>query len=369
MSVFKTVPIPTDSALACVLTLKLGPTLGKIPDMKAFISLLTLALFSVTTLASEQRLTRSQYIDQWKDEAIYQMVAHGIPASITLAQGILESGDGNSELARKSNNHFGIKCHSDWTGGRTYHDDDKKGECFRVYEDARQSYEDHSDFLLRKRYAELFDLKVTDYKGWAKGLKKCGYATASTYAKLLIGIIEANNLTQYDKIGVSMRKKGETPDRGEPVAQVQEETKEELVVQAAEPHKRRKNDALPEVRWSSTKSLEVSDNRIQFVVADGGETITSLAEELELMPWQIRKYNDLPDGHTFAEGELVYIQPKRGRCKTPSHVVQEGETLRSISQQYGIKLSRLRKRNGIAPGAEPAAGDRLSLNKAVAQRG
>ena len=113
----------------------------------------------------------------------------------------------------------------------------------------------------------------------------------------------------------------------------------------------------------------MSDNRIQFVVADGGETINSLAEELELMPWQIRKYNDLPEGHTFAEGELVYIQPKRGRCKTPSHVVQEGETLRSISQQYGVKLSRLRKRNGIAPGAEPAAGDRLSLNKAVGQRG
>ncbi|MGB0463196.1 MAG: glycoside hydrolase family 73 protein, partial [Flavobacteriales bacterium] len=122
------------------------------------------------------------YIERWKDEAIRQMVEHRIPASITLAQGILESGSGKSELSRKSNNHFGIKCHKGWEGGRTYHDDDRKGECFRVYDDARDSYHDHSLFLKRDRYASLFDLRIDDYKGWAKGLKRCGYATSPTYA-------------------------------------------------------------------------------------------------------------------------------------------------------------------------------------------
>ena len=134
-------------------------------------------------LAAAGAADQEAYIERWKDEAIRQMVKHRIPASITLAQGILESGSGKSELSSKSNNHFGIKCHSDWTGGRTYYDDDKKGECFRVYEDARDSYQDHSLFLKRDRYASLFDLRIDDYKGWAKGLKRCGYATSPTYAK------------------------------------------------------------------------------------------------------------------------------------------------------------------------------------------
>ena len=130
--------------------------------------------------------TNETYIDQWQDEAVRQMQKYGIPASITLAQGILESGNGVSELAQRSNNHFGIKCHSTWTGKRTYHDDDEKGECFRVYDDAKDSYEDHSHFLLRDRYARLFELEPTDYKGWAKGLKACGYATDPSYADRLI---------------------------------------------------------------------------------------------------------------------------------------------------------------------------------------
>ena len=331
--------------------------------MKAFISLLTLAFVSVNLLATEQRTTRSQYIDKWKDEAIYQMVTHQIPASITLAQGILESGDGNSTLAKKSNNHFGIKCHSDWQGAKTYHDDDKKGECFREYPDARQSFEDHSDFLLKKRYASLFDLKLTDYKGWAKGLKKCGYATASTYAKLLIGIVEANDLTQYDKIGLDQIESGTMPSRD--LADATEPTPEPAV---DAPKRDRRGDKLPGVSWSSSKTLKVSDNRIQFVLADGGETIASMAAELNLMPWQIKKYNDLDEGHTFSAGELVYLQPKRLWSKTKTHTVVEGETLYDISQKHGVKLKRLRKRNGYAPGKEPVAGTVLHLNRNVQKK-
>ena len=157
---------------------------------------LFLLLFSFQL--SAQNMTRNEYIDKYKDEAIYQMKKYKIPASITLAQGILESGDGNSELAKKSNNHFGIKCHSDWEGERVYHDDDKKDECFRKYNKVRDSYDDHSEFLLRPRYAALFEYALTDYKSWAKGLKKAGYATNPNYAKHLIKIIEENELYKLD---------------------------------------------------------------------------------------------------------------------------------------------------------------------------
>lgn len=157
---------------------------------------LFLLLFSFQL--SAQNMTRNEYIDKYKDEAIYQMKKYKIPASITLAQGILESGDGNSELAKKSNNHFGIKCHSDWEGERVYHDDDKKNECFRKYNKVRDSYDDHSEFLLRPRYASLFEYALTDYKSWAKGLKKAGYATNPYYAKHLIKIIEENELHKLD---------------------------------------------------------------------------------------------------------------------------------------------------------------------------
>jgi GR25 family glycosyltransferase involved in LPS biosynthesis len=157
---------------------------------------LFLLLFSFQL--SAQNMTRNEYIDKYKNEAVYQMKKYKIPASITLAQGILESGDGNSELAKKSNNHFGIKCHSDWEGERVYHDDDKKNECFRKYNKVRDSYDDHSEFLLRPRYASLFEYALTDYKSWAKGLKKAGYATNPNYAKHLIKIIEENELHKLD---------------------------------------------------------------------------------------------------------------------------------------------------------------------------
>jgi len=145
------------------------------------------------------KITRNEYIDSWKNVAIEEMEEHGIPASITLAQGILESGNGNSELARGANNHFGIKCHG-WDGKGVYMDDDKVGECFRKYKNAQASFEDHSAFLTKRgRYSSLFDLKTTDYKGWAKGLRKAGYATNPKYATLLIDLIEINHLYQYDK--------------------------------------------------------------------------------------------------------------------------------------------------------------------------
>lgn len=298
--------------------------------------------------ATEKRLSRGEYITKWKDEALRQMVEHKIPASITLAQGIVESGNGNSELARKANNHFGIKCHSDWKGKRSYHDDDAKGECFRKYPSAEESFHDHSEFLKKKRYASLFDLNITDYKGWAKGLKKCGYATSPKYAKMLIDIIEQNNLDKYDKEGLRMMK-GKQP--------IPEPKEDEHVVLA-------NDDELPGVDLTLARHVKLSDNNIKFILAESGDTYESIAKDLDLMPWQIWKYNDLAKSSSPQAGQKLYIQPKRARCKTKTHTVQDGETMWEISQKYGVKMKKIYKRNGLTVGSAVSAGTVLQLNSA-----
>ena len=334
--------------------------------MKQILSILALICFVATAIASETRLTRSEYIDKWKDEAIYQMVVYKIPASVTLAQGILESGDGNSELARGANNHFGIKCHSSWTGEKAYHDDDKKGECFRAYKHAQMSYDDHSEFLLKNRYSSLFDLKLTDYKGWAKGLKKCGYATSPKYANLLISLVEDNHLTQFDKVGMKMIKNGEIPDRedfslSESVA---EANKKERKKEKKQKRYTRDNN-LPEVSISLSRSIKISGNNIKFILAKEGDTFESIARELEIMPWQIWKYNDLSKTSTLTSGQMLYIQPKRGRTKAKWHTVVEGETVLDISQKHGIKMSKIYKKNNMTPGSQPEVGQKISLRTRI----
>ncbi|MFT5183321.1 MAG: LysM repeat protein [Flavobacteriales bacterium] len=320
---------------------------------------LTLALF-----ATDKRISRNEYIDQWKDAAIYQMVVHKIPASITLAQGILESGDGNSRLAQDANNHFGIKCHSDWTGDSVREDDDKKNECFRKYDDAADSFNDHADFLMKKRYASLFDLRITDYKGWAKGLKKCGYATNPKYAHRLIDIIEANDLEIYDEEGLSMIKNGAIPtDLAEldKSAKKKVKKKEERRV----PKQSSEDDNLPGVEVSFSRPTLFSDNKVLYVLAKNGDTFNTIAEDLDLMPWQIKKYNDFEDSTNIEEGEIVYVKPKRNRAKSETHTLQEGETMHDVSQRYGIKLSALYKKNNLSPGTAPIVGTELSLQKRV----
>ncbi len=309
-------------------------------------------LFSMAVLvgwANENRISRSQYISQWKDVAIDNMVNHGIPASITLAQGILESGDGNSDLARKSNNHFGIKCHSDWKGKKVYHDDDAKGECFRKYDNARESFADHSAFLKKPRYAGLFELDITDYKGWAHGLKKAGYATNPKYATRLIELIETSNLTQYDLEGLT-RMTGATPT-------VDAKSGRKNRANA----KRDVNDGFGTVDLTASRSVELSRNRIKYTFGKDGDTFESIAKELDMMDWQIRKYNDFARNHKIKAGEIIYLQPKRARASESSHTVKEGETLWDISQRHGVKMKHLIKRNGLVKGQQPAAGSTLKL--------
>lgn len=306
----------------------------------SFIALLLLQATSASEGGPNKRYSRGEYIAAWKDVAVEQMNKHGIPASITLAQAILESGDGNSELAREANNHFGIKCH-DWQGKKVYHHDDRRNECFRKYESARESFEDHSEFLKRSRYQFLFDYKVTDYKSWAKGLKKAGYATNPKYPELLIRLIEENNLHQYDRPGqtnskANNRTTGPSPSQtGEIV-----------------------------LNLSTTPQIELSDNRIKYFIADSDYNPEELAERLEMGAWQIYKYNDLKKGNLIEKGDRVYIQPKRNKSKTTEfHVVSEGETLREVSQKYGVKIKKILKYSALPPDYTPHEGDRLRLRR------
>ena len=285
------------------------------------LSFVLLILYSCPIDAQRRNSQYLDYIEKYKDEAVEQMQRYHIPASITLAQGLLESGAGRSELTRRSNNHFGIKCGSDWRGRKTYHDDDARGECFRVYKNARESFEDHSRFLAGKqRYASLFNLKTTDYKGWARGLKKAGYATSPTYANKLIELIELYELDRFD----SGRLKG---------------------------------------TWIANPHEPYLANGLLYVVARDGDTFESLSDEFDISARKLRKYNDLYKGYSLKRGDIIYLQKKNRRAhKTyKTHIVQPGESMYLISQRYGIRLDRLYKMNDKTPDYNLRTGDVLRL--------
>lgn len=289
-----------------------------------------------------QSYSRANYIEKYSDLAIKEMKRVGIPASITLAQGILESGNGNSSLARKSNNHFGIKCHNDWDGKRVYHDDDKKGECFRKYKSVYESYIDHSDFLTGKqRYASLFNLKITDYKGWAHGLKKAGYATDPKYAKNLIQIIQENNLTSLDGGGVSVKKKeGAAP-------QLRRNKVDNFTIDAFGSHK-----------------LEVN-NGIKYVSVQENDSFEDICSEFGLKDWEIYNYNDLNNRANIKEYKYLYVQPKRNKAhrKHTVHRIKDGQTLHYVSQKYGVKMSGLYRYNNLKEGDKVKEGQLIQLRK------
>lgn len=302
---------------------------------RILIALLLIA-FMGASAQSAGRMTRAQYFETYKDLAVFEMKRSGVPASITLAQGALESGDGNSRLARSGNNHFGIKCHNDWNGKRIYEDDDRKNECFRKYRTVEDSYRDHSDYLRSKsRYAFLFDLRITDYKGWARGLKKAGYATSPTYAQVLIKIIEEYNLDRYDQVNIN-----------------------------AGDHNRRPahhHAAVP------TSRPVLERNRVKYVVGKPGDSFESLTQELGKLPFELPQYNDLNNPDSIKPGQVVYIQPKRNKADVSSntHLVKSGETMYTISQLYAIKLSRLYYLNNLQPGTRISSGMVLQLRKPV----
>jgi len=291
-------------------------------------------------LSFGQNQTPLEYIEKWKEVAIEKMKIHKIPASITLAQGILESGSGNSKLARLANNHFGIKCHSSWTGETFYQDDDEKDECFRKYKSASESYEDHANFLKKSRYQPLFLLDITDYSGWAHGLKKAGYATNPKYPKLLISIIERYNLSELDS---------ENFISNEPLVSTKKKYKKPLS----------KNQETITLQFQH--SVSKTANLVPFIIIKKNDSYEKLEKEFAIRKWQIIKYNDLKKNHKLTEGERIFLKPKRCKSKEEFHIVKAGESMRDISQLYGVKLKRIYKRNGLDEGVVPKQGQRIYL--------
>jgi uncharacterized FlgJ-related protein len=303
------------------------------------------------------------YIEKFKNAAINEMNRAGIPASITLSQGILESDNGNSILARKANNHFGIKCH-DWTGKSVKMDDDEKNECFRKYKSVDESFHDHSEFLRNSsRYKSLFSLDRMDYKGWAKGLKKAGYATSKSYANDLIQIIEESNLHQYD---IAMVEKLTRRQKREKARQ-----EAKLKAEIAAKNKNLPSDSVVETPSEFTVNIEKHPvyvrNRRDFVMVKAGDTYNQLTRELNLLPWELAMFNEIDKGKPLIPGSELYLQPKRNQAARgyDVHIVQPGETMYLIAQKYGIKLKFLYKKNCMTEGSEPAIGQKLKLRKAL----
>src|SRR5690554_6339330 len=260
--------------------------------MKNLLVFIFLTIISFTVLGNTPKTTLEEYIETWKDVAMNQMLTHGIPASITLSQGILESGFGNSVLAVEANNHFGIKCH-DWKGETFLKDDDKKNECFRKYDDAAQSYQDHSLFLTsRSRYAFLFELEITDYKSWAKGLKEAGYATNPQYPKRLIDIIERYNLDQYDVLGTSdwIAENNQKPNGQEREITIPFGSE----VKKVKEKKSKKNKNSTQQVERAKRKVYTNANRTKYVVAGKHDTFYLIAKEFGYSLRQMNRWNDFP---------------------------------------------------------------------------
>lgn len=289
-----------------------------------------LLLFFLKPAFADGQQSRAEYIQRFHEVAVEEMKLYGIPASITLAQGLLESNNGNSMLATKANNHFGIKCHSDWEGKRIYKDDDAKNECFRVYKSAWESFRDHSKFLQSKRYKFLYEYKSTDYKSWAKGLKKAGYATNPKYPDLLIRIIEENKLFEYDDPKFKGARKEEIVEaKKDKPAEVKKITRRVP-----------SNELVLRERYST--------NRVRYILSPHDVHASRLARQLRMGLWQIRKYNDVASDHLFKKGDVIYLQPKRNKGSLDTYKVRAGDTAWSISQDEAVKLKRIQKLNGLS---------------------
>ena len=333
--------------------------------IRTFIIYLFLCLTaSVALHADEQKSPQEKYIERFASLAVEEMYRSGVPASITLAQGLLESRYGLSDLAAKGNNHFGIKCHNNWEGGRMYHDDDAKGECFRKYDSPEQSYRDHSDFLrYRDRYKFLFDYDVTDYKAWAHGLKKAGYATDPAYPSKLIRLIEEYKLHEYD---LKPDKKSDRKSRKKAKDKADEQVTDVLPeppLQIEAP-KRMAEDQRHVFRFNVAREVYVR-NGVPYVLSVEGDTYEGLAASNNLFLREILKFNDLSGAERLLPGTVVYLQPKKkqGVKGLEKHVVEEGDSMRDIAQRYGIRLARLYKINGMSPTDVMREGDIIKLRK------
>ncbi len=328
-------------------------------------------LYSLIVLnASSQNSDYVDYIENYKDIAIQEMYNYGIPASITLAQGLLESGAGKGRLAVKANNHFGIKCHKEWTGPTIFHDDDKKGECFRKYGKAIYSFEDHSKFLKnRSRYAFLFDFDKTDYKSWAFGLKQAGYATDPKYPTKLIKLIDDYQLNQYDTAKGSPTKTIAQVSNNSPKIEVKEKKsllggffKSSNKSQIDLDENKVFDDGVYIADIDAYRTHEIEKiNGVKCVIAKEGDTYASLADEFNLYEKELLKANEVKYGANPKTGDLVFIARKKRKAVTEAYMFREGDTMYSVSQLKGIRVRSLYKMNDMIYGKQPEVGTMIKL--------
>ena len=328
--------------------------------LKRFILLLLLSPLALMA----QNITVEEYIETYKDISMKEMKDHGIPASITLAQGIIESSAGNSDLARKAKNHFGIKCHKEWSG-RTYHmDDDEKNECFRRYRKAEDSFRDHSEFLTsRPRYAGLFKLDIMDYEGWAKGLKAAGYATNPAYATALINRIQLNKLYLYDQLAMGLISERELKkricDTNEiPPVSAPVPVGKELAYAPTD------QSVFELVDMTADKRFIYENNGVRFVFAKEGETPESIAKEFKVRKKKLCQYNLIthPDEAVFRKGDVVYLEQlaKKNR-KVKKYITSGGETVRDLALRFAVQPERIIKKNKLDENAVLKPGKKIKL--------
>ena len=291
------------------------------------------------------------YIDTYREIAIAEMQRTGVPASIKLAQGIHETTAGTSELVRKSNNHFGIKCKSNWTGESVRHTDDALNECFRKYDDPSQSYRDHSDFLKGSgRYTSLFDLDPLDYSAWAYGLKKAGYATNPRYPQIIIKLIETWHLQDYTLIALGKMPAPETYLAKE---KVEENKEKEVIVAVAQRPAAVQHHDYP--NWE----FKINDTRVIYVLA--GTPLLAIARQYDISLSRIFDFNELEQAETLPDDQLIYLQRKRKTGSHEFHTVKEGETLKDVAREEAIRLESLLEYNHLQNDMQPATGEQLYL--------
>ena len=328
---------------------------------KNAILLAGILLTAFGSLRAQVRQTREEYIDRYKSIAVAHMERYGIPASITMAQGILESDCGNSRLSLMSNNHFGIKCKRNWTGEKVYHDDDAKGECFRSYPTVEASYQDHAEFLdSQPRYDSLFAYSPTDYKSWARGLKAAGYATAPDYAQRLCRIIEEAQLFLLDQPdGERLYASRSGRKITDPEGWFTDQTSMERPADASsavDPDNYR-------VTINAHNGYNVyATNGVHYVLAKADDTFENIGRKFRISPRNLRRFNDLKDKKAQPlPGETVYIERKKKRWEgnAQHHICRDGETAYSIGQSYGIRTRSIEKLNRLK------RGEKLEKNRQI----
>ncbi len=305
--------------------------------------------FIVASSSFAQRTTPEEYIEKYKEAAIWEMKRSGVPASITLAQGLLETESGNSDLLQRSNNHFGIKCKSDWQGESVKHTDDAPNECFRKYQSAKESYADHSDFLRKnQRYSALFTLELYDYKGWAYGLKRAGYATNPRYPQILISNIEKYELFQYDKVDVG---------GGSPSPNILDSIARKNSISSNQENQ----PAIVTPKVETVEEGLSKFNGIKAVFAKANTSLLAIASRAGIALSKLLDYNDLDNDGLLAEGQYIYLEKKAKQGIKPSLTISQSSSLQEISQNTGVQLQYLALYNKLEKNAIVPAGTSVLL--------